>query len=63
MNDFSELPIAEPYGIDDGYCVVGTGFDCKSCGRSNKFVTLWKGDTIECQWCNQPHNVLTDYDY
>ena len=63
MTNFYNLPIADLYGIDDGYGVVGVGFKCTRCEKHTRFVASFAGDVNECGHCGQDHYVDKDYEY
>lgn len=63
MENFDNLPIAEPHGISDGWGVIGAGFECTKCNHRNQFVSFEAGDTLVCSSCGQEYYVDKDYDY
>jgi hypothetical protein len=57
-----EKYIAEPFGIDDGYGIIGAGFKCGACGRETLFVTIEKDTFARCEKCGAENYCEDDYE-
>jgi len=63
MDNVDDLPIADLYGIDDGWGVVGVGLECSTCQKLTMFVSSEEGEIVTCGRCGQKHYVDKDYEY
>jgi hypothetical protein len=59
LTDEQKLPEADGFCIDDGYGVVGCGWECTSCGHQHMFERLAAGELVRCAKCRTAH-VSTD---
>lgn len=48
-------PVVEWIGIDDGYGVVGYGWECSNCEHWHTFVVAYNGDAYSCDKCGKEH--------
>lgn len=41
------------YGLDDGYGVVGTGWECPYCDHAHNWVTSEQDEEFKCEQCGE----------
>lgn len=41
------------YGLDDGYGVVGTGWECPYCEHNHNWVTSEQDEEFKCEQCGE----------
>jgi hypothetical protein len=58
-----EHPVARPFKINDGYGIVGIGFQCGVCDRETLFVDIELGRFVECGKCHVMNICNETLDY
>lgn len=48
------------YFINDGYGIIGTGYECEHCDKVNSFITLDDDYTHECEHCGKVNKFSDD---